>query len=463
MPAEQIVVGATMAALVAADAIAAQGRPVRLLVPERGVGGGFAAMRRDGRTLELGVRLLELDFEDTQAVSPPLEDYLAGTTTTRPWARVIGDWVRELTGDGLREIARPEMVLDGRRTDDVLFTVDLSGLAAALGTAEREQMLAEVRAALAASGEDAGVLAPSAADRFAAMTLEEASLANHGATFHQRIIAPLCDKVIGGGAAAVAAPLRRKVWAPLFHPATLAQALSGEPISFRPARSFHTVSPDGCGALVDLLLARLRAHPRATIETAGDLQSVAPDAGGTVTLSFSDHTPVTATRPILALSADALFAATGIPYEVQRITTAIAWLEVDAHDAASVPELAHVLDPGNPVLRVSRGGAGAPGRALLTVELRHDADPDTLGSAAHDGLIAAGLLEDGTAADTVMAARRPTFSVPDTATLTTFAIARERFDALGLDVELAGSGLDVTADTLNDQILQGLRAAARTS
>jgi hypothetical protein len=462
MPAEQVVVGATMAALVAADAIAAAGRPVRLLVPERGVGGGFAALRRDGRTIELGVRLLELDFEDTEPVSPPLEDYVAGASTARPWARVIGDWVRELAGDGLREIARPAMVLDGRRVDDVLFTVDLSGLAGALGAAEREQMLTEVRAALAACGEDAGVLAPSAAGRFATMTLEEASLANHGATFHQQIIAPLCDKVIAGGATAVSAPLRRKVWAPLFHPRTLAEALGGEPIAFRPARTFHTISPDGCGALVDLLLARLRARPTAIVETAGDLQS-AVAAGDDVTLSFSDHAPITARRPILALSADALFAATGVPYAVQRITTAIAWLEVDAPDADGVPELVHVLDPDNPVLRVSRGGAGAPGRALLTVELRHDADPEALATTARDGLIAAGLLADGTLADTVMAARRPTFPVPDTATLSAFATARERFDALGLDVELAGGGLDVTADTLNDQILQGLRASARTS
>jgi hypothetical protein len=115
------------------------------------------------------------------------------------------------------------------------------------------------------------------------------------------------------------------------------------------------------------------------------------------------------------------------------------------------------------VLRVSRGGAGGPGRALLTVELRHDADPDTLDAAAGDGLVAAGLLAGDVAADTVMVARRPTFPVPDRATLTAFATARERFDALGLDVELAGGVLDVTADTLNDQILQGLRASARTS
>jgi hypothetical protein len=297
------------------------------------------------------------------------------------------------------------------------------------------------------------------------MTLQEASLANHGPTFHERIIAPLCDKVIAGGARAVSAPLRRKVWAPLFHPRTLAQALAGEPIAFRPSRPLHTVGPDGCGGLVDALLERLRARPSATVETAGTLERVtAEGADGTVELTFSGRAPVSARRPVLALSAEALFAAAGIPYAVQKVTTAIAWLEVDAAEAAGVPELVHVLDPANPVLRVSRGGGGAaPGRALLTVELRHDSDPDALDATAAAGLVAAGLIAESTSAAAVMVARRPTFPVPDAATIAAFRAARADFDARALDVELAGGGLDVTADTLNDQVLQGLRASARTS
>jgi hypothetical protein len=116
------------------------------------------------------------------------------------------------------------------------------------------------------------------------------------------------------------------------------------------------------------------------------------------------------------------------------------------------------------VLRVSRGGGGSPaGRALLTVELRHDTAADGAATAARRGLVQAGLLPAGAPLETVTTAARPTFPVPGPATLATFAAARAGFDALGLDVELAGGGLDVTADTLNDQILQGLRATARTS
>ena len=54
---EQLVVGGTVAALSAADALAAAGRPVRLLMPRKGVGGGFLPMARGGVPLELGMRV----------------------------------------------------------------------------------------------------------------------------------------------------------------------------------------------------------------------------------------------------------------------------------------------------------------------------------------------------------------------------------------------------------------------
>jgi hypothetical protein len=469
MPAEsreQIVVGGTVAALVAADAIAATGRPVALLAPEHGMGGGFAARRHEGRTLEMGVRLLELSFEGDgpNAAAPPLRDYRPGVGGHRAWAPLVGTWVRELVGDRLREIDRPSMVLDGRRVDDVLFTVDLSSLPVTLNVGERRRMLAEALRALGRTGEDAGLLAPRHAARLEGLTLEQASIINHGRRFHERVIAPLCDKVLPGGGASVAASLRRKAWAPLFYPRTLVQALAGEPIGFRPSRPLHTVTPAGCGAVVDALLDRLRAHPGVTITTTGPLQRIASGERGRVELQFADHPPVIARRPVLAVAPGELMAAAGIPYEVDRVRTVVAWLEADAEAAAAVPELLHVLDAGNPVLRVSRGGAPSdPERALLTVEMRHDVAQEQAAEQAARGLVAAGLMDPGTAIAPVIAMARPTFAVPSRETLMAFAAARASFDALELDVELAGGALDVTADTLNDQILHGLRVRDRAA
>ncbi|MDX8152817.1 class I SAM-dependent methyltransferase [Patulibacter brassicae] len=462
------IVGGTLAALVAADAAASRGESVRLLLPRQGVGGGFAPIRRDGHVLELGVRLLELGFEGAPAEPPPLREYRPGLAGHRPWATTVERWARELLGDRIRTIAPPVMVLRdaGRitREPDLLFTVDLSALATSLPDAVRRRMLDEVRHARATTGEDAGLLAPRHAERLAGATLLEASLANHGPTFHERYVAPLCDKVLGGGAASIAATLRRKAWAPLFHPRTLEQALAGDPIGFHPQRPLETVDPDGCGGVVDALLERLDRRTTLQVMTVGEPVAIAPADRGRTAIRFEDGRSILTRRPLLACSAATLFRATGIAYDPPRVRTAIAWLDAPTRDVADVPELVHVLDPANPVLRVSRGGRSAdPERALLTVELRHDTSAEGLVPRARDGLVAAGLVDPTTARSLrpLLAAARPTFPVPSAEVAAIDAAARAELDRLRLDVDLAAGAASAVADTLNDQVVQGLQAAAR--
>ncbi|MCK9250949.1 MAG: NAD(P)-binding protein [Solirubrobacteraceae bacterium] len=463
---ERVVVGGGIAALVAADAIAATDRPVRLLLPARGVGGGFAAIRRDGHVLELGVRLLELEFDDPTDPPPPLTEYRPDVGGHRRWAATVDRWVRDLVGDdALREIRPPRMIVDGRDVPDILFTVDLDGIAAVLPDPLRRRMLDEARAALAGAGDDAGVLAARHARRLGRMTLADASVANHGPTFHARYVAALCDKVLAGGADAVAATLRRRAWAPLFHPRTLVQALAGEPVGFRPRRPLLTVAPDGCGGIVDRLLERLRARPTVRLDAVGELREITATDDGRVAMRFDAGPRVVARRPLVACSATALMAAAGIDLDPPRVRTVVSWLDGPAEDLAAVPDLVHVLDPANPVLRVSRGGRAAdPARSLLTVELRHDVPAERVAADAVAGLRAARLVgEDAARAlRPVLAAARPSFPVPSPDLLPAFAAARERLDALGLDVELAAGALSPVADTLNDQVVQGLRAAERS-
>jgi len=454
VPAEQVVAGGSMAALVAADTLGARGRRVRLLLPERGVGGGFAALHRDGRTLELGVRLLELSYEGDDAPVPPLSAYRPGGH--RPYVRRIRAWVQELVGDRLVAVDRPAMVLDGaRRADDILFTVDLTTLRDTLGDHDADVMAAEVAARLAAGAGDAGVLAPDRAAQLERLTLEEASVANHGERFHRRVIAPLCDKVVDGGASAVLAPLRRKVWAPLFHPRTLLEALRGEPLGFRGRRTFHTVAGDGCSTVVDALLERIRARSGTTVETAGALTGVARDGGRTL-LRFSGGLEVAATRPVLGAGAVELFAAAGVPYAPERARTVLAWVEVDERDAPGLPHLVHVLDPANPVLRVSTSGAAPAGRRVLCVELRHDLGDDEILAAADRGLRDAGLVVKDAAVRPITGAARPTFPAPSPANGAAFAAAWDAFAARRLDVAVVGGALGMLAESLNEQIVQGL-------
>jgi hypothetical protein len=430
---------------------------VRWLAPARGIGRGFAPMPRDGRTLQLGVRLLELGYEDDGA-PPPLAAYRPGTSGHRPFAPLIRAWVERLAGERLREIAPPRVVLDGALRDDYLFTVDLSGVPDALPAAERAAITDEAGRAAQTLG-DAGLLADGGA-QLNGHSLAEASLANHGATFHARLIAPPADKFVPGGAEAILADWRRKAWLPLFWPRTVHEAFAGdEPPAFRPRRTFHELEPGGVGGLIDALEQRIATHASVERIAVGALAGVEPHDGG-LRLTFADDRVEEAARPALGVPAAELQAALGIDAAVERVRTAIAWIEVDADAVPEGTDLVHVIDPENPVVRVSGGSTTpVPGRRVLCVELRHDQPDGTLAAAAVDGLRAAGLLlKDGSPAS-IHEGAMATLPLPNAATRATLTAAHAALAERALDAELLGGALEPGADSLNEQIVQGLRAA----
>lgn len=449
--AHRVVVGGTPAAMAAVDALGAAGVPVRWLAPEKGIGRGFAPMPRDGRTLQLGVRLLELGYED-DAAPPPLADYRPGTSGHRPFTPLLRAWVEGLVGERLREIAPPRVALDGALHDDYLFTVDLAGVPDALPAAERERIAAEAAAATATLG-DAGVLADDLGER----SLADASCANHGETFHARLIAPLADKFVPGGAGAILADWRRKAWLPLFWPRTVYETFAGAAPSFRPRRTFHELAPGGVGGLIEALEQRIAAHASVERVAVGALAGV--EQNGHVRLAFEGGHVEDASRSALGVPAAELQAALGIDAAVERIRTVIAWIEVDADAVPEGTDLVHVVDPENPVVRVSGGSTTpAPGRRVLCVELRHDLPDGTAAGAAIGGLRDAGLLKGGDPAP-IHEGAMATLPLPSAATRARLHAAHAELTARDVDAHLLGGALEPGADSLNEQVVQGLRAA----
>lgn len=458
MPAEaQVVAGGSIAALVAADAALRAGRRVELLLPERGVGGGFLPMPAAGRRLPLGVRLLEIDREDASP-PPPLAAYRPGPTGHAPFVRLVADWVDELVDGRLAEVGRPAMAVGDRLTDDIYFTVDLDRVREALSREEARRTAAEAAAARRAGG-DAGVLGDGR--DLLACSLEDASRANHGGTFHDRFIAPMCAKIHPGGAAAVPAALRRKVWMPLFHPATLERAAAGRPTGYRPRRPFHTVVPGGMAAVVEALLARIRRSSGVTITSVGPLAEARAD-GGRAHLRFADGVERRVARPVIGVAAQELFPALGAPYAPARVPMAIAWAEVDEGDLLALPSLVHAPDPAVAAFRVSAAEPPAPGRRLLVVELRHDVAEEGIDAAARESLRAIGLVREGARIDVVHRLRGLGAPDPSAAALRAFEQARSRAAEAGLPAEVVGGASAFGADAFNEQVVQGLRAEEAT-
>jgi hypothetical protein len=452
-------VGGSIAALVAADARLRRGGAVDLLLPRRGVAGGFAPLEVGGRRLGLGVRLLEIDREDA-GDPPPLSEYAAGPSGHVPYVRTLAAWTRELAGDRLREADGLAMLVGGRLVDDIYFTVDLEGLRAALPGGEADRTAAEAAEARRRAG-DAGVLG--GGHDLGAISLDDASRRNHGAAFHERFIAAMCRKIHPGGAAAVPAALRRKVWMPLFHPRTLEAAAAGRPTGYRPRRPFHTVEPGGVGALVAALLARIHAAPRARVVEAGRLvRARATGAGGTLGMDFEGGAEWTAARPVLGTSPAELFAAVGAGYEAHRLPMSIAWAEVAERDVLALPSVVHVPDPDIDAFRISPGDPPGPGRRSLTLELRHDLPADRVDEAVRDALVRTGLVREGAPVEVVHRLAGPAMPDPGPAAQAAFAAARARLQEAGLDAEVVGGAAAFGADSFNEQVIQGLRAEEAT-
>jgi hypothetical protein len=456
--AERVVVGGSIAALVAADALAGLGEEVRLLLPKRGVGGGFAAIHRNGRVLELGVRLLELGYEDVGAAVPPLLDYQPAIGAHRPYSPLIEGWLRELLGDRVAEAERPRMFFDDRLVDDLYFTTDPLALRQALSTTERAVIAAEAHDALAAAGCDAGLLDPARDDELARLSTGEASRRNHGPTFHARMIAPIADKIVPGGAEHVLATHRRKIWVPLFWPTTLAQACEEGDVAFAPSRPFHTVTPSGCSGLVDAIQARLQERG-VRVEVAGRLEGLAGLSDGTMELRFADAGSIRAEQPVLGSGPAELFEAAGAEYAPAQARSVICWIEARPQDLRWAPSLLNIVDPEIPALRVSSGGRGNPGTHLLTVEMRHDLSQGEIAPAALQSLERTGLLTPGAEVHVVMSADAPSFPLPTVESLGRFVSGQRALAALEVDAEVVGGAAGFGVDALGEQIIQGLRAA----
>jgi hypothetical protein len=451
---ETVVVGGAWAALVAADRLAAAGEPVRLLLPTRGVGGGFASRRVGGRSLELGLRVLELHHESAPAAADvrPLDEYGLATTGHVPFLPLVRDYVAGLAGDDLIALSPGATAIGGRLVDDLFLTSDPAGVRAALTGAQCAAAAAEVdpdRAPGALTGPDE------------TRTLAEASRQNHGATVHDALIAPFVEKVLAGGSDAVLAALRRRVWTPVLWPRSVWEACSGAQWGFRPDRPQHGVR-GGVGVLVDRVVARLEAHTLVRMERVGPLRALVDHGDGRVALGFDDGRTVLAARPVLAMPAPELFAACGVPYAPQRARTVVAWAELAADDVLATPSVVHIVDPQVAALRITAAvpAAGAPAdRLLFCVELRHDLPKDHAPDAARAGLVATGIAREGASIDVVDHVAAPTFPVPVAANVAAFAAADEAFSALGLDVEVIGGARGLAGDYLNEQIASGLACA----
>ncbi len=449
------ILGGSIASLVAADELSRAGRPVRLLLPRKGVGGGFAPLAKDGRPLERGLRSFELGFED-EGAPPPLEDYVPSEVGHRPYIGLVRAWVEQLAGDELVPLPEPAMLFEGRLRPELHLRVDLRGVDGMLN-GRSARVAAEAGAARELLGDGGGLLDDPEA--LWATTFTDASRRQHGDTFHDTLIAPLVAKIRPTGGDDVPATLRRKVWMPLFWPGTLARAAAGEDPGFAPHRPFSTLR-GGTGRIVELLQERLEAAPQVTIERYDALSGIDGAPGRVTVVTLDGLGEVVAPDLVLGVPAKELHAATGIAHDVPRASSVLQWVAAAEDDLLAAPGFVHVVDADVPAFRISYGTATDLGRTIC-VELSHDVERERALGAARRSLEACGLLREGAPLHDLAFFRGPTYAEPTAAAYVAFETARGAFRARGIAGDVVGGSDGFGSDAFSEQVVQGLLAAAR--
>ena len=455
-----IVVGGSVAALTAADALGAAGVAVELFLPERGIGGGFLPLDRDGRRLDLGPRVIELRYDDADLPpSPPLHTYVPGPHGHRPFLGLLDDFVATLVGDDLIEVPPAAASVGGRRTGDYVLAGDLSGLDQAIEAG----VLADLAAALAERVSVEGPHGWFAAERGGLPwdhTFGEISKDHVGRPFHDLLIEPIAAKIVPGGSSSVLAPLHRKIWLPLFHPITAWEACVGR-LSYLPDRPFATVAGGGMGEVVRRLLDRASEAPSVTVRREGSLTALADAGAGRVGLSFTSGEMVVATDPVLGVGAEELFAAAGLAYEVDKVLASMVWIDLPESDVASLPSVLFSAEPGIGVMRVTDSRADQrDGWRTVCCEVACDVAAPDREAVALRGLVDLGVASSVERAVVVTSASVPAFAVPSATNLDRFVAARAAFDALGMRLRVVGAPTAFGVDSFNEQVVQGLAAVS---
>lgn len=322
------IIGGSVAALVAAEALLDAGRDVRVHVGGRTpLGGGFAPIDVAGHRVEVGCRLLELDYGDPPTAPPPLGHYRPGPHGHRPWINVIDRWVRERVA--VEEVPA-HIWHEHRGAADFVFSGDLSSLPDLVDPATLAVIAAESADAVRRLGPHGAGAGPA--------SFGDVALAQTGATFHSRFVGALAAKILPGQD--VAASLHRKLWLPLFRPETVHQAATGA-LTYRPRRPLHS----GVGDLVAGLVAKLRP----AMVDSGKVLSITARRVRLERATFENTSTI--------VSAGEL----NTPRR-RMATTQVAWFE-----CGDEPCVSWITDRDTPIYRVTRNGTVAmmemtPGR-----------------------------------------------------------------------------------------------------
>lgn len=449
-----VLVGSNLALLVGAAELVRRGRRVMLATDGRDPGGHFTGVTLAGEPFDIGRVLMERHVPASPATA--LDTY--DPDRLYDWARfghLAGAWLERQVE--LVQAAPQSCLLDGAVCPDFLMTNRLDAFAR-LDVEGPAPLAHEDPRYAARKGE------PGAFDH---LTYAEAAACNHGSALHARCIEPFVRKVTGGPSQALLARHHRAVWAPLYYPGTVRDALAGRPVGLT-AYPYWATAQGFTGELVHRLRRTLAQSPLATV-VSGRVEGVRRDGAGW-TVAVDGVPPQRTERLGIGVPVARAHGLFGLPVPdplpAASVSLLFALVRADAIGRGEACLL--VVDEGFATYRINDQDALA-GRSSPWHRVTVEANPALLarlhpgvepGAAMHRELDALLQLRGPDAARPLRAfTAHRTLAVPSATSVAAGAAAREALRGAAPGALLTGALLGQGVSSLNDQIVQGLALA----
>ena len=225
-----ILVGNNVATLVAANELSKKNIDFCVLHSSDFWGGHFSCIKKFGSNFDIGMTLLEFtDFSDSD--NPSIKTFNKNIKgDIGRFSSFLKNYVESIIP--LSIIDTPKVMYNDSIINDFLISNNLQGIK---NLNIFDQMIEEL------SNEISGQLHPSnknSSDLFLKQNFDKVSLSNHGKSFHNEIIEKYIKKVINRNTSSIISRFHRQIWLPLYYPESLMalneniDVFSGQPTLF---------------------------------------------------------------------------------------------------------------------------------------------------------------------------------------------------------------------------------------
>lgn len=222
---DYIIFGNNVAAIVLAERLSSLKKNIMLVNPAKSWGGIFGGININNEIFDIGMTNFEFDLFGSYESS--INNYSADPN------RKLGEYVHFVENyisifTEYHEINTPTMLFNSTFVDDLIITNNFDALKL-IPQEQKKNIVSELKEILAAEN----LLHPStkiiSKSKLNNVSLETASIANHGKTFHNIFIEPFFNKLLNKKTSEIPAIFHRNGWVPLFYPETLLSQFTDNP------------------------------------------------------------------------------------------------------------------------------------------------------------------------------------------------------------------------------------------